>query len=164
MGLAGKAEVGSRQRASLLSKTDGFVDRAIALFEKLQDLRGHCEMLAKKAIIARMRGDLKLAEVGAVARVVYEGTGCCVRLDDEYLRGELEDLESWPPRADLGVLHVCQHRTIRRLHLHVRKASEGSKRLQMLEAQCCDSTTSGCVEMAQIVVWDVAAEGLHERR
>ena len=38
------------------------MDRAIVLYEKLQDLRGQCEMLAKKAIIARMRGDLKLAE------------------------------------------------------------------------------------------------------
>jgi anaphase-promoting complex subunit 5 len=62
MGLAGKAEAKSRQQASLLSKTEGYVDKAIALYEKLQDLRGHCEMLAKKAIIARMRGDLKLAE------------------------------------------------------------------------------------------------------
>jgi anaphase-promoting complex subunit 5 len=62
MGLAGKAEEGTRQRASLLSKTEGYVDRAIRLYEKLQDLRGQCEMLAKKAVIARMRGDLKLAE------------------------------------------------------------------------------------------------------
>jgi anaphase-promoting complex subunit 5 len=62
MGLTGKTEAGSRQRASSLSKTEGYVDRAIALYEKLQDLRGQCEMLAKKAIIARMRGDLKLAE------------------------------------------------------------------------------------------------------
>ena len=92
--------------------------------------------------------------------------GCCVRLDGEYHWRELENLKSWPPRADFGVLHVRQHRTIRCLHLHVRKASEGSKRLQMLEAQWCDSTTSGCVEaqMAQIVVWDVAVEGLHEGR
>ncbi|KIW07884.1 uncharacterized protein PV09_01797 [Verruconis gallopava] len=62
MGLAGKSEAGTRQRASLLSKTEGYVDRAIALYEKLQDLRGQCEMLAKKATIARIRGDLKLAE------------------------------------------------------------------------------------------------------
>ena len=62
MGLAGQAADGSRQRSALMSKTDGHVDRAIALYEKLQDVRGHCEMLAKKAIIARMRGDLKLAE------------------------------------------------------------------------------------------------------
>jgi anaphase-promoting complex subunit 5 len=62
MGLTGKAEAGTRQRATLLSKTEGCVDRAIALYEKLQDLRGQCEMLAKKAVIARMRGDLKLAE------------------------------------------------------------------------------------------------------
>jgi anaphase-promoting complex subunit 5 len=74
MGLAGKAEPSTRQRASLLSRTEGFVDRAIVLYEKLQDLRGQCEMLAKKAIIARMRGDLKLSEDWATKYLtLYEG-------------------------------------------------------------------------------------------
>lgn len=62
MGLAGTSEVGSRQRATLYSKSEGFIDKAFALYEKLQDLRGQCDLLAKKAVISRMRGDMKLAE------------------------------------------------------------------------------------------------------
>lgn len=37
-------------------------DSESAVYEKLQDLRGQCEMLAKKAVIARLRGDTKLSE------------------------------------------------------------------------------------------------------
>ena len=83
MGLAGKAEAGSRQQASLLSKAEGYVDRAIAMYEKLQDLRGQCEMLAKKAIIARMRGDLKLAEDWATKYLtLYERQFSRHKVDD----------------------------------------------------------------------------------
>ena len=36
------------------------------MYEKLEDVRGACEMLAKKSVVAQMRGDVKLAEDWAV--------------------------------------------------------------------------------------------------
>jgi hypothetical protein len=84
MGLAGGAEKGSRDQMNMVSKAEDYIDKAgdcestitektwlceslahsfgLVDFEKIEDIRGECGMLAKKAVISRARGDLKLAQ------------------------------------------------------------------------------------------------------
>ncbi|KAE9976717.1 hypothetical protein EG328_002432 [Venturia inaequalis] len=61
IGLAG-ATTDARTRTSLLSKSENYVDRAGHYFHKILDTRSSLTLLAKKATIARLRGDDKLAE------------------------------------------------------------------------------------------------------
>ncbi|QDS68475.1 hypothetical protein FKW77_010842 [Venturia effusa] len=61
MGLAG-ATSDPRTRTSLISKSEHYVDRAGHYFHKISDTRSSLSLLAKKATIARLRGDSKLAE------------------------------------------------------------------------------------------------------
>ncbi|RDI80150.1 hypothetical protein Vi05172_g9914 [Venturia inaequalis] len=61
IGLAG-ATTDPRTRTSLLSKSENYVDRAGHYFHKILDTRSSLTLLAKKATIARLRGDDKLAE------------------------------------------------------------------------------------------------------
>ncbi|KAF2432996.1 hypothetical protein EJ08DRAFT_608324 [Tothia fuscella] len=61
-GLAGQEAHGSNGQAALLSEAEGYIDRADYYFTKIQDIRGECDTLGKKATIARKRGDLKLAQ------------------------------------------------------------------------------------------------------
>ncbi|KAH7381676.1 anaphase-promoting complex subunit 5-domain-containing protein [Pyrenochaeta sp. MPI-SDFR-AT-0127] len=51
-----------RLRAGNIAKAELYIDRARELFKKSGYLDGECEQLMKKAIIAKLRGDEKLAE------------------------------------------------------------------------------------------------------
>ena len=61
MGLAGEAEKDSGRRKELLNKAVELLDTAYGEYEKCQDLKGQCEMMAKKATIMHLVGDLVLA-------------------------------------------------------------------------------------------------------
>lgn len=52
----------ARSTTSKVSKADVYIDRARECYKKAGSLTGECEQLMKKAIIARLRGDEKLAE------------------------------------------------------------------------------------------------------
>lgn len=52
----------SRIRSTNLAKAELFIDRARKYFKKSEYLEGECEQLMKKALMAKMRGDEKLAE------------------------------------------------------------------------------------------------------
>ncbi|KAF1830174.1 hypothetical protein BDW02DRAFT_559627 [Decorospora gaudefroyi] len=52
----------SRSRAFHIAKAELYIDRARDCFKKARSLDGECEQLMKKAIIAKLRGDEKLAE------------------------------------------------------------------------------------------------------
>ncbi|KAF2867178.1 anaphase-promoting complex subunit 5-domain-containing protein [Massariosphaeria phaeospora] len=66
MGLAGLADTsaanGARLRAANVSRAELYINRAQESFKKVEDITGECEQLMKKAVIARLRGDEKLAE------------------------------------------------------------------------------------------------------
>ncbi|KAL8691630.1 MAG: hypothetical protein Q9218_003185 [Villophora microphyllina] len=61
MGLAGQAKDGSLHRKERLTKTSESLDRAFAECSKIEDIKGQCEMLAKKATIMHLNGDPVLA-------------------------------------------------------------------------------------------------------
>ncbi|KAF2488915.1 hypothetical protein BU16DRAFT_531956 [Lophium mytilinum] len=65
MGLAGledgNTSAGLRQRATNVNKADLYIDRARECAKRIEDISIECEMLAKKALIAKLRGDEKLA-------------------------------------------------------------------------------------------------------
>ncbi|KAF2856573.1 hypothetical protein T440DRAFT_3157 [Plenodomus tracheiphilus IPT5] len=52
----------TRSRAASIAKADSYIDRAREYYKKCEYLDGECEQLMKKAIIAKLRGDEKLAE------------------------------------------------------------------------------------------------------
>ncbi|OAL57027.1 hypothetical protein IQ07DRAFT_582293 [Pyrenochaeta sp. DS3sAY3a] len=52
----------SRNRAANIAKAELYIDRARECYKKTGYLNGECEQLMKKAIIAKLRGDEKLAE------------------------------------------------------------------------------------------------------
>ncbi|KAL9068373.1 MAG: hypothetical protein Q9157_006524 [Trypethelium eluteriae] len=57
MGIAGNAESGTRERSRSLFEANRFLSRAMEWYERVEDLNGQLEMLAKQAIICRLRGD-----------------------------------------------------------------------------------------------------------
>lgn len=61
MGLAGQAKAGSSQRKERLTKASESLDRAFDECSSIEDIRGQCDMLAKKATIMHLNGDTVLA-------------------------------------------------------------------------------------------------------
>lgn len=61
MGLGGEEEPGSVRRKERINKAMEYIDAALLQFKHVEDLRGQCDMLAKKATILNLRGDLVLA-------------------------------------------------------------------------------------------------------
>ncbi|KAF1934337.1 anaphase-promoting complex protein [Didymella exigua CBS 183.55] len=63
MGLADPARTSEpRLQTSYIAKAELYIDRARECFKRSSYLDGECEQLLKKAIIAKLRGDEKLAE------------------------------------------------------------------------------------------------------
>jgi anaphase-promoting complex subunit 5 len=52
----------SRSKTANITKAELYIDRARDHFKRATYLKGECEQLMKKAIIAKLRGDEKLAE------------------------------------------------------------------------------------------------------
>lgn len=87
MGMAGREEAAPQLRSSHVDKAETYIDRAAArkclhvcsavlpytaadvscvtVYHDIEDVRGECEMIAKKAIIARLRGDGQMANLCA---------------------------------------------------------------------------------------------------
>lgn len=61
MGLAGKAKNDTVRRKECLARAVEFIDCAFAEYSSIEDLRGQCEMMAKKATVMHISGDLVLA-------------------------------------------------------------------------------------------------------
>ena len=61
MGLAGQAEPKSPKRKEHMNKALEFIDSAFGEFSRIEDVRGQCEMMAKKATIMHLVGDVVLA-------------------------------------------------------------------------------------------------------
>ncbi|PBP28472.1 anaphase-promoting complex protein [Diplocarpon rosae] len=61
MGLAGQAESGSLKRKENLTRCLEFIDRSFDEYSALEDIKGQCEMMAKKATIMKVVGDNVLA-------------------------------------------------------------------------------------------------------
>lgn len=61
VGAAGQAKAGSSQRKEKLIKASAALDRAFDEYSKIEDVRGQCEMVAKKATIMCLNGDTMLA-------------------------------------------------------------------------------------------------------
>ncbi|KAI9740104.1 MAG: anaphase promoting complex subunit 5 [Claussenomyces sp. TS43310] len=67
VGMAGQEEAGSPRRIQKLTSALHFVDRAFNEYSAIEDVEGKCEMMAKKATIMRLVGDLILANDYAAA-------------------------------------------------------------------------------------------------
>ncbi|KAL8675261.1 MAG: hypothetical protein Q9168_000382 [Polycauliona sp. 1 TL-2023] len=61
MGMAGQAKEGSLQRKEKLTKALEALESAFENFSRIEDIRGQCEMMAKKATIMHHNGDSVLA-------------------------------------------------------------------------------------------------------
>lgn len=61
MGLAGKMEPKSPKRMEYMTKAVGAVQKAFDHYSSIEDINQQCEMMAKKAMIMRLSGDLVLA-------------------------------------------------------------------------------------------------------
>ncbi len=61
MGMAGQAKKDSLKRKENLTRCLEFSDRAFNEYSALEDIRGQCEMMAKKATIMRIVGEKVLA-------------------------------------------------------------------------------------------------------
>ncbi|KAL8826784.1 MAG: hypothetical protein Q9191_003583 [Dirinaria sp. TL-2023a] len=61
MGRAGQADASSLQRKERLTKALEFIDRSFDEFSRVEDIKGQCEMMAKKATIMHLNGDPVLA-------------------------------------------------------------------------------------------------------
>ena len=61
VGLAGQAKAGTKGRKEQLTKSLENLGRAFDEFSQIEDVRGQCEMMAKKATIMRLNDDLVLA-------------------------------------------------------------------------------------------------------
>jgi anaphase-promoting complex subunit 5 len=57
MGIAGQAEGGSLKRRECLTQCLEFIDRSFSEYSALEDIKGQCEMMAKKATIMTVLGD-----------------------------------------------------------------------------------------------------------
>ncbi|KAF2105828.1 anaphase-promoting complex subunit 5-domain-containing protein [Lophiotrema nucula] len=66
IGLAGLEDAsttqGARARASYISRAEMYIDRARDAYKTVEDIEGACEQLMKKAVLAKLRGDEKVAE------------------------------------------------------------------------------------------------------
>jgi anaphase-promoting complex subunit 5 len=99
MGLAARAAAGTRHQTSIVSKAENYVDKAgdcectiqqlirrgglyltrlipAVDFRKIGDSNGECNMLAKKSLVARIRGDESLAEDWATKYVTLNKKLC----------------------------------------------------------------------------------------
>lgn len=61
MGMAGQARAGTLQRKERLTKTSESLDRAFDEYSRIEDIKGQCEMMAKKATTMHLNGDPVLA-------------------------------------------------------------------------------------------------------
>lgn len=61
MGLAGDANAESLQRKERLTKALEHIDRSFDEFSRIEDVRGQCQMMAKRATIMHLNGDPVLA-------------------------------------------------------------------------------------------------------
>lgn len=61
MGMAGEARAETLQRKEQLTKALDNIDRSFDEFSKINDIKGQCEMMAKKATIMHLNGDPVLA-------------------------------------------------------------------------------------------------------
>lgn len=61
MGMAGQAQVDTLPRKEQLTKALDNIGRSFDNFSRIEDLRGQCEMMAKKANIMHLNGDSVLA-------------------------------------------------------------------------------------------------------
>ena len=57
VGMAGQAKAESLQRKEQLTKALELVERSFDEFSRIEDVRGQCEMMAKKATIMHLNGD-----------------------------------------------------------------------------------------------------------
>ncbi|KAF2279554.1 uncharacterized protein EI97DRAFT_498983 [Westerdykella ornata] len=66
VGLAGCAgpamSTGNRSRITQMSRAGLYIDKALNCFKEVKDVHGECEQIMKKALLAKFRGDEKLAE------------------------------------------------------------------------------------------------------
>lgn len=61
MGIAGQANAESLQRKERLTKALECIDWSFDEFSRIEDIKGQCEMMAKKATIMHLNGDSVLA-------------------------------------------------------------------------------------------------------
>lgn len=61
MGMAGQAKAETLKRKEQLTKALEYLGRSFDEFSRIEDVKGQCEMLAKKATIMRLNGDMVLA-------------------------------------------------------------------------------------------------------
>lgn len=61
MGMAGQAKAETLQRKEQLAKALEYIDRSFDEFSSIEEIRGQCEMTAKKATIMHLNGDPVLA-------------------------------------------------------------------------------------------------------
>jgi len=73
MGIAGMAERDSMKQTENLTNALDFVDRALVEYSCIEDIKGQCDMVAKKATVLRLVGDVVLANEYAATYLSLNG-------------------------------------------------------------------------------------------
>jgi anaphase-promoting complex subunit 5 len=80
MGMASLAEPESQVRTQNLTKALDFIDRAFAEYSNIEDIKGQCEMMAKKATVMHLVGDLLLANDSAAVYLALKSEADLARV------------------------------------------------------------------------------------
>ena len=80
MGLAGAMEAKSARRTEHLTRALGAVEKAFDYYSSIEDAGKQCEMMAKKAVIMKVSGDMVLAADYAAAYVALQKSATTLRL------------------------------------------------------------------------------------
>lgn len=82
MGLAGKEELKSKKRTEYMTAAIASVNKAFDHYSSIEDTGRQCEMMAKKAMIMKLSGDMKLAANYAAAYVALRKSAEALSLGD----------------------------------------------------------------------------------
>jgi anaphase-promoting complex subunit 5 len=81
MGLAGKCEPKSSKRTEYMTKALAAVQKSFDHYSSIEDINMQCQMMAKKAMIMKLMGDLTLAADYAAAYVSLRKTAESLSLE-----------------------------------------------------------------------------------
>jgi anaphase-promoting complex subunit 5 len=81
MGLAGNCEPKSAKRSEYMTKALAAVQKSFDHYSSIEDINMQCQMMAKKAMIMKLTGDMVLAADYAAAYVSLRKTAESLSLD-----------------------------------------------------------------------------------
>ncbi|KAF5022312.1 hypothetical protein F66182_5641 [Fusarium sp. NRRL 66182] len=92
MGLAGRCEPKSTKRAEYMTKAASAVQSSFDHYSSIEDIHMQCQMMAKKAMIMKLSGDLVLAADYAATYVSLQKTAQSLSIGGQFNDGRMKDV------------------------------------------------------------------------